>query len=247
MSTRWDAPETAEGFEAYDDLPERTLGYPQVFQALRLGDPDVRRVLDYGCGPGKVARRVVERFDVSVLGVDASPAMLDIARRDRAHPRIEYHHVPEPPVPALADGSVDAAMSCYVVINIGSLDVIRRIVAEVHRVLRPGGRYAILDTNPDTTGVEFSTFRNGEPGRAYGRGEQRQVLLHLPDGSDLTLLDFHWPAETYAEVLREAGFHGIATYRPVLADALDPVDPDLDGVWRGEREQPPFLITVGER
>lgn len=72
MSTRWDTPEVAGGFDAYDDLTERTLGYPAVFRALRLGDPDVRAVLDFGCGPGKVAERVVTGYGKEVIAVDGS-------------------------------------------------------------------------------------------------------------------------------------------------------------------------------
>jgi len=243
VGTKWDSARTAEGFDAYDDLPERVLGYPQVFRALRLDEPDVRRVLDYGCGPGKVAQRVVENFPVSVVGVDASPTMLDIAARERSHPRIEYHLTPDARLPFLADGSMDAAMSCYVFISIGSLEILRSIVSGVHRVLRPGARYAILDTNPDSKGIEFSTFRSGEPGTEYARGQQREVVLHLPDGSDFTLLDYYWPAETYEVLLREAGFMNIVTYRPVLGD----VDPPDDERWRNEDRHAPFLVTVGQR
>lgn len=250
MSTRWDTPEVAGGFDSYDDLTERTIGYPAVFGALRLGDPDVRTVLDYGCGPGKVAERVVTGYGKQVVAVDGSAPMLEIAKSSRADPRIDYRLIRDARLPFVADDALDVAMSCYVFINIGSVDVISSIVREVYRVLRPGGRYAILDTNPDTTGVEFTTFRSGDPGRRYERGEQRTVLLRQRSGEDMTLLDFHWPKALYRQVLTEAGFGSIEIHEPILTnppDPPDPVDPSRGRRWVNEQVQPPFLVVVGEK
>ncbi|MCE6998247.1 class I SAM-dependent methyltransferase [Saccharothrix sp. S26] len=252
MGTDWQAGGVvATGFDEYDDLPERVLGYPTVFSALRLGDTDVRTVLDYGCGPGKISLRVAEKHPVQVEAVDISPGMLEIARTRRAHPRIRYHLLTGPRLDFLADDSVDAAMCCYVLLNIGDLERIRAIVAEVHRVLRPGGRFAVLDTNPDTTGTRFSTFISGEPGVRYEAGQQRRVLLHLPGGGVLELLDHHWPRQTYVDLLTECGFRDVTTAAPLLGDV-----PDTEGLVPGslldvdqpaEATRPPFLITSGEK
>jgi len=247
MKTKWETPEVAGGFDFYDDLTERTIGYPFVFQALRLGDPDVRAVLDYGCGPGKVAQRVVSGYGTKVVAVDGSPAMLEIATRKRADPRIDYRLVKDAKLPFLVNDSIDTAMSCYVFINIASLDVISSIVREVYRVLRPGGRYAILDTNPDTTGVEFTTFRSGDPDRRYEPGEQRRVLLRQPDGGDMTLLDYHWPKEVYHQILTDAGFGTVTMHEPLLAEAPEADDSSQGRRWTKEKVQPPFLIVVGEK
>lgn len=57
----------------------------------------------------------------------------------------------------LADGSIDAAMTCFVFVALPSREQLRAIAAEVWRVLRPGGRCVVLDPNPDQIGVQFST------------------------------------------------------------------------------------------
>ena len=239
----------ADGFEAYDDLPERVLGYPTVFSRLQLDDPSVRAVLDYGCGPGKVAQRLTRGHDVDVLAVDVSSQMLHIARTTRPHPRVTYRLIESGRLPWLPDETLDAAVSCYVFINISDIDVIRAIVSEVYRVLRPGARYSICDTNPDTTGVEFSTFRSGAPGVRYEAGQPRTVTLHQPHGGALELSDYHWPLETYGDVLARAGFGAIEYATPLLSDV--PPDPALSEVsgrtQPAEAVQAPFLVITGRK
>lgn len=242
-STHWQKTASiADGFDAYDDLPERLIGYPAVFRALGISTPAVRTVLDYGCGPGKVAARITEADDhAQVVAADISPRMLEIARTRRPHPRIDYQQIDSGKLTFLADDSVDAAMSCYVFINIGELPLLHEIAAEVHRVLRPGARYAVLDTNPGTTGIRFSTFRSGELGRTYAPGERRQVLLDQPGGgAPLELIDHHWPRQTYLDVLAEAGFTNLTLDEPLLTDPSA-----IPGTAPAETAHPPFLIVTG--
>ncbi|MEU6164954.1 class I SAM-dependent methyltransferase [Streptomyces tanashiensis] len=233
-------PDLADAYESYDDVPERLLGYPAVFHALGIGSSAVRTVLDYGCGPGKVATRVVEASGARVVAVDISPRMLEIARERRPHPRIEHRLTEDGGLGFLADGSVDAAMACFVFVTTAEIADLHEIAAETHRVLRPGGRFAVLDANPRTTGIRFSTFRSGEPGRVYTKGERRRSRLDLPGGAPLDLVDHHWPCQTYLDVLGKAGFTDLDVHEPVLThqSALLGSDP-------AEAGHPPFLLVSG--
>src|SRR5699024_2505559 len=194
MQTSWHEEDVAKQFEAYNDILEQTLGFRFVFDLLK-NVPAGKRVLDYGCGPGKVAYRLAETADVQVVAVDESRNMLDIAMQKRSHPRVDYRHIELDRLTFLEDNSVDGAMTCYVFINTSTRERIARSIGEIHRVLAPGACYVILDTHPDSTGLDFSTVRNGVPGKVYGHGEARQEWLHPPNGEDMILHDFHWPKE----------------------------------------------------
>jgi ubiquinone/menaquinone biosynthesis C-methylase UbiE len=149
MMTDWSRVDVAESYETYDPVRERTLAYPVLFEQLGLAGPRVRTVLDYGCGTGQVAMRMVSEHGVSVIAADPSPGMLKIAEERRLHPKISYQMIGDDQRVDVSENSVDAAISCFVYVCISAPDRIRKILAEIHRTLRPGARYALLELNPD--------------------------------------------------------------------------------------------------
>jgi SAM-dependent methyltransferase len=102
---------------------------------IRSGD----RVLDVACGTGALTRTVATRVRAAghVLGLDASPEMLTVARR--LDPSIEWldGHAEALPLP---DASVDAVVSQF-----GLMFFDDRVAAlrEMARVLRPRGRLVV--------------------------------------------------------------------------------------------------------
>ncbi|MGH3923852.1 MAG: methyltransferase domain-containing protein, partial [Pseudonocardiaceae bacterium] len=241
---------TSASFVEVDSKLGWALGYPFALRALGVGGPDApQTLLDYGCGPGKVADRVARSYGMRVVAVDPSAEMLAIATERHCHPRVTYHRVQENLLTFLADDSVDAAMTCFLFVVLPSREQLRAIVSEVWRVLRPGGRYAILDPHPDHVGVQFSTFRSGDPGVTYQEGDPRRARLLLTNGEWLELQDYFWSAHTYGEILTEAGFTDLRTEAPLRADAPGLADPADLNAWdyEVERHQAPFLIIHGRK
>ncbi len=105
-----------------------------VEAVVRPGD----RVLDACCGTGDLAV-AAERRGATVTGLDFSAAMLERARRKSA--TVEWVEGDLLALP-FADETFDAATVGFGVRNVADLDL---AVAELRRVLRPGGRLAILE------------------------------------------------------------------------------------------------------
>ena len=248
--TAYDAP-TSASFAEVDNRLGWILGYPFALRALGVGGPDApKTLLDYGCGPGRVANRIARRYDIRIIAVDPSTEMLAIASQRYCHPRITYRQIQDNRLDFLADGSMDAAMSCFVFIVLPSREQLRAIAAEVWRVLRPGGRFVVLDPHPDHLGIRFSTgLLRGEPGVAYADGDPLVARLLLTNGEWLELSDYFWSGSTYHEVLTEVGFTDLQVEAPVLADAYGLADPaDLsDYDYDVERTRAPMMLIHGYR
>ena len=110
--------------------------------ALRPGE----YVLDLGCGPGLLALEMAGRVGPAgrVDGLDASPSMLALAgRRCASRPWVHLHSGDVTALP-FEDNAFDAAVSAQVYEFVPD---IRRALGELRRVLKPGGRAIIIDTD----------------------------------------------------------------------------------------------------
>jgi SAM-dependent methyltransferase len=162
--------EGAAGFAAADRATDWLLGHSFVFAELRLAERPGATLLDFGCGPGEVADHVAHRYRTRVIGVDESPAMLRTARR-RGTPGATYHLARTGRVPSLPDACADMAMCAFVLTCLPEPDAHRQLLSEMRRLLRPGGRLALLTVNPAAYGVQFTSVRVGEPGVHYAPGD----------------------------------------------------------------------------
>jgi SAM-dependent methyltransferase len=185
-------------------------------------------------------------YGVRVVGVDPSVAMLERARA-KPDPRVSYRRMIPGELGFLADRSVAAAHADFVFVCEPDLDQLHRLVAEVHRVLRPGGRFTVLDSNPATLGVRFPGLRQGEPGVVYTAGDALPVDLQRRDGSWSRVWDFFWPLETYEALLREAGFSRVRHRTPVLTDVDQHAVPPALSMLTAARQAAPFVLVTGER
>ncbi|WP_067475615.1 class I SAM-dependent methyltransferase [Nocardia amamiensis] len=247
--TAWTTSGVADDFVRWDDTVGWLLGYPFVFTELRLGQPDVTAVLDLGCGPGYVARRAAEEHDVDVHAADISPAMLAIASTRFRHPRVTHHRTTGCDLAFLPDSSVDAAMSCFVLVCVPEPRQLQDLVSEVRRVLRPGGRFAVLNAHPGHTGVAFDSFQIGQPGVDYRPGDPMPVRLRRTDGEWMDIVDTYWSGDTYRELLLGANFARVWQVEPTLDDARRLLGAAAVSrrEWTAERETPPFLLVVGQK
>ncbi len=249
METSWHESGITDGFNIYNDVLENTLGYLFVFEWLELGRKDCKKILDYGCGPGKVAYTLAEQSGKKVLAVDESAGMLKIAKEKRSHPLIEYKKIVDDNLGFVSEGSMDGAMICLVLLNLTDRSRLQRIINEIYRVLKPGTPCVIMEVNPDAMGIQFATFMNGRD-NPYKDGELREAWLRLPNGKTLELCGCHWSRETYREILRVAGFKNIEEKAPTLKDISvaeqerykDALD---DFSISGEAEVAPCLLLRG--
>lgn len=91
-------------------------------------------VIDVGCGPGRIAAHL-RGLGLDAFGLDLSPAMIEIARRD--HPGVRFDLGSMTSLSA-ENGSLAGVLAWYSVIHVPD-DVLPSVFAEFRRVLMPGG------------------------------------------------------------------------------------------------------------
>ena len=134
-------------------------------------------VADLGCGPGRITAHLAA-LGLDAFGVDLSPGMVEIARRDHPGLRFEVGSMTDLD---LADGALAGALAWYSLIHTPT-DELPAVLAELARVLRPGGRLL----------VAFQAA--GEP-----------VRLQHAYGHDVRLVNHRRPAALVEELLDAAG------------------------------------------
>ncbi|WP_071515240.1 class I SAM-dependent methyltransferase [Geitlerinema sp. PCC 9228] len=126
----------------YQAIHQRLLAYVDL--------PETPQVLDLGCGTGRLLRRLSERYpQLYGIGIDPSPEMLRQARRSK--PRFSKDTTPSPRL-IFIQGSAEAIRATtaqfdavFNTISFLHYPHPEPVLSEVHRVLKPGGCYYLVD------------------------------------------------------------------------------------------------------
>ncbi|HEY3120025.1 MAG TPA: class I SAM-dependent methyltransferase, partial [Vicinamibacteria bacterium] len=135
------------------DLGTALFGFGRRFKegvVAQAGLADGARVLDVGCGTGQLADALKRAHPrATVVGVDADPRILEIARRRIAragHAGVELVCARAERT-GLEGASFDTALSTLVFHHL-PVEAKEGAVREITRLLRPGGRFLLVDLRP---------------------------------------------------------------------------------------------------
>jgi ubiquinone/menaquinone biosynthesis C-methylase UbiE len=247
--TSWDALATwyngwvGEGGSEY----HRQIAVPAV---LRLLEPQPNeRILDVGAGQGVLAPWV-SRAGAEYVGIDASPRLIDLARKQHAG-RGQFYVADARQVdarPEVAGRPFDAAVF---LLSLQDMDPLEVVLASVARVLSPAGRIVLLLTHPAFRVPRQSGWGYDEGRKlVYRRVDRYLTPLPVPmkpyPGKQGVTRSFHRPISLYVNSLAELGF---------LIDHLDEIPAHkLAGPAAGQkaenlarREIPLFLAMRARR
>jgi len=204
--------------------------------ALESGGP----VLEVGVGSGRIAIPTA-LAGVPVVGVDASPVMLDLARaRAGAHglPQLRLVQADMRELPDLGCFAL-ATVPFRTLLHLHDNRDRKRVLHDLRSRLAPGGRLAFDVFHPDRRDIDETHGRwlEREPGiseRATWRPQEGRLTLEVRAGGRRAEMELAWLEPTvWRRLLESAGYRDIRSYGWFDGRPLAPGS--TDSVWVAER------------
>jgi SAM-dependent methyltransferase len=199
---------SASGYDGFADAysAENESGlfnaYYERPAMLRLaGDVSGRRILDAGCGSGPLSAALRAKGAV-VTGFDVSAAMVDLARErlgEDADVRVADLRAPLP----YADAEFDDVVASFV---LHYLEDWGRPLAELRRVLKPGGRLILSVNHPSAYAIVY-------PEADYF-ALTKYSEDYTFDGHSAVLTFWHRPLHVMTDAFATAGFRIVTVSEP---------------------------------
>jgi SAM-dependent methyltransferase len=181
--------------------PSKTFAHPVNIEKLsRWVEPD-SRILDYGCGYGRALGLLQSKGYRNLIGMDPAAAMIDAAHT--SYPDIAFAFLNDFHNTALPAGSIDAVLLFAVLTSVPRSEDQLAIVAEITRVLRPGGVLYISDMWLQTDARNVARYvRDQKKYGVYG-------VFDLSDGATVRHHDRQWIDSL------------LSNYDPVVLDEIE--------------------------
>ncbi|HEX6817455.1 MAG TPA: class I SAM-dependent methyltransferase [Ktedonobacterales bacterium] len=217
---QWNDPEYARAWATRnaEDNPERKQPLDLLLKILRdffAASEAPKRVLDLGCGHGVVAARALaELGEVSLVGVDGSAPMLDLAR-ERLAPyagrfalaQAAFETMTPADLPGAPYGAAFAVQAIHNTDDEGK----KRAYASVRETLAPGGLFVLVDRIRLATPGLFGVYRSvwDVLGATFNAQQQEGATLEEHDRLRIARGDQPGSLEQNLLWLREAGFREV--------------------------------------
>ena len=162
---------TEDNLEARRSLYENADGPdPRALAFDAVAEVTPARVLEVGGGPGELAARIATELGCEVVMVDISPRMVELARERGVDARVgDAQSLP------FGDGTFQCVVAAWVLFHLPDIDA---GLAELARVLRPGGRLVTV-TNAEHHMAELRAVAG-----AAKWGDIRSAAKTAPSSSD---------------------------------------------------------------
>lgn len=157
-------------YQGHNDQDEHHIEFVEL--AAPPKDGKVERILDLGCSVGQGTKNLKKRFpEAHVTGLDVALPLLRYAHKSSIDANIEVHYIQ-----ALAektgfeDNQFDMVFA-YILFHEIPVSIMRKVVTEMFRILRPGGTFSIFEFPNESLGlppshrylIDYDSRNNCEP------------------------------------------------------------------------------------
>ncbi len=240
MTTNYD--DIAEEYKRAKQQPWRLhLEHHTLFTLL--GDVSGKTVLDLACGEGFYTRFIKRRGAARVVGVDLSPGMIELARREEERTPLGIDYIVHDVKQLALDETFDVVVAAYLLNYAQTAAELLEMGIAIIRHLKPGGRFVTVNNNPRHALEHFaSTHKYGFIKRAPGllrEGTPVDYVFFLENES-FAITNYHLSVATHEAVLRTAGFQQVTWRDPELSPEIG--DATERQYWAEFLAHPPVIF-----
>jgi ubiquinone/menaquinone biosynthesis C-methylase UbiE len=212
---------------------------------LRMLDPQPgERLMDLCCGQGVFSRLLAQSDAGQVVGIDASPALIEAARQRAESPKLRYFVADARDLRDLASGTFDG-VGCLMAVH--DIDDIEAMFRSMAAALRPGGRAVLVFMHPCFRVPRQSSWGWDDVKKTqYRRLDRYSSPMTIPisthpgiDPGTHTLF-FHRPLAAYLAALGKAGL-GVVACEELISHHKSEPGGHSRGENRSRQEFPIFL------
>ena len=217
MTTNYDP--IAEQYKRSKLQPWRA--HVEAFTLMKLvGDLAGKAVVDVACGDGFYTRILRQQGAAKVTGVDLSPKMIELARKNEAQQPLGIEYVVGDGRDMNFEPVYDLAVAAYFLNYAHDRAELGAMCNGVARCLKPGGRFVTVNNNPAFDFSSAPSYRKyGFEASVVGAFREEAPItwtFYLDEGS-FQIENYYLGVETHETALRAAGFRVVRWHRPLLS------------------------------
>lgn len=190
--------------------------------AGEIGDVTGFCAIDLGTGEGRWARYLKRHGAEHVLGVDASPEMIRLARGAEAEDPLGCEYVVADVATFTSARQFDIATAVFLLNYATSHDHLRALCNATRRLLKPGGRFVGINTSMFLDAFDFdgwtSIGRRMTGPEAPREGDALTITLGSGEGPDVIFDNYYLKPETYQAAFTAAGFSSFQWVFPTVSE-----------------------------
>ena len=209
-----------------------------------------QQVIDLACGEGHFTRLLKQNGVASILGVDVSEGMIELALSEERNRPLDIEYRVLDVCDLNVSSEYDLAFAAWLLNYATDAQQLLRMSQSIVRSLKPGGRFVTINTNPDDP---ISNFQMGKPfGFTKHTSVSEQEGSDLPEGTpvvwklvlseskQIEITNYHLSKSTVTNTLLESGFREVNWHLP----RVSPVAIKTDGYdhWKPFVDSPPFVF-----
>ncbi len=218
--------------------------YVEEYTLLQLaGDISGLRLLDLACGEGIYTRKLKKQGAATILGVDLSARMIDLAEESEKQDSLGCQYLVHDVLRLKPLGEYDLVVGMYLLNYAQSPEQLTQFCKVVYDHLKPGGRFIGFNDNPLNESQHYAKYKKygfvKETTAHRKEGDFVKYRLFNLDGTEFSFDNFYFDPQTYANAFTGAGLKNFQWEGPLLHPEQHQTD--KFEYWEDFMKHPPLI------